>query len=163
MLYQKYSKSTKTQIEGKGYQAKLLDFLNKIDGGTFGQLFKYLKGSPKTLSKYLKHLKEEGLIILDNRRYRITNKGTIHLVKLREQENIRSITSTHAFMIGTNDCSKPSTAPSSTAFWDMYSQQKLELDEEDKMKKTINECGQKIYDMLPKKKIRKGVIIFHLR
>ena len=139
----------------------MLNFLNKIGGETNGQLLKYLGGSPKTLSKYLKHLKKKGLITLDNRRYKITNKGTIHLVKLREQESIGTIISTHTFMTGTNN--KDHIAPTTTSFWDMHSQQRLEQVEEDKIKKIINECGKKISDILPKEKIKKGVIVFHLR
>lgn len=164
MLYPKYSKSTKTQMEAKIYQVKLLDFLNKIDGRAFGELFEHLKHimkSTRTLSNYLKYLKEEGLITSKNKRYIITNKGAIHLAKLREQEHIGSMTSTHTFMTGTNN--KDHTAPTTTTFLDMHSQQRLEPNEEDEMKKIINECGQKISNILPKEKIKKGVLVYHFK
>jgi len=164
MLYPKYSKNTKTQMEAKIYQAKLLDILNKIDGETFGNLFEHLKHimkSTRTLWNYLKYLEEEGLIKSKNKRYIITNKGAIHLAKLREQEHIGSMTSTHTFMTGTNN--KDHTAPTTTTFLDMHSQQRLEPDEEEEMKKIINECGEKISNVLSKGKIKNGAIIYHFK
>lgn len=163
MIYPKYDRNYN---EWEEKQSKLLDFLNRIGGATFCEILKNLNlkdltCSSATLTKHLLYSTKNGLITSKSKRYIITNEGIIFLNKLREQKTIRSITSTHAFMIGINN--KDHTAPSTTAYWGMHSQQKLEPNEEKEIKKIINECGQKIYDILPKEKIKKGAIVYHFK